>query len=162
MNQCWPNSLMHICGTRGRWVNCVWFIFLISIIYCSPGMSHSYGRSSLVSRADWTSIPTTTTSWSHEERQREMEMFLYFRHLSQKNSQWTTHIRWGWGMVFFSVHSWCIFRFFIVITFHLFSPRRSVNNTSDSGGMNWKHILDHQDRVQVLFKTKGNNHFSID
>ena len=23
LNQCWPISLMHICGTRGRWVN-VW------------------------------------------------------------------------------------------------------------------------------------------
>ena len=24
LNQCWPSSLSHICGTRGRWVNEIW------------------------------------------------------------------------------------------------------------------------------------------
>ena len=24
MNQCWPDSLTHICSTRGRWVNQIW------------------------------------------------------------------------------------------------------------------------------------------
>ena len=33
----------------------------------------------------------------------------------------------------------------------------SVNNTSYSGGMNWKHILDHQGGVQQVPKTKEND-----
>ena len=33
MNQCWPDSLTDICGTRGRWMNFLVFIWLKQNIY---------------------------------------------------------------------------------------------------------------------------------
>ena len=36
LNQCWPISLTHICGTRGRWVSCV-----LQLVVC-PSHWHNY------------------------------------------------------------------------------------------------------------------------
>ena len=41
LTQCWPNSLMHICSTKGRWVNClttgyIFFQYLILICNVIP------------------------------------------------------------------------------------------------------------------------------
>ena len=32
LNQCWPDSLMHICGTRGRWVNKIAYILQMTFL----------------------------------------------------------------------------------------------------------------------------------
>ena len=53
LNQCWPDSLMHICGTRGRWVNslfCVEYLvhekncLKVMVVQLSPMASKKWCR----------------------------------------------------------------------------------------------------------------------
>ena len=74
LNQCWPSSLMHICGTRGRWVKtsfeCVQNLWTGIVTILNGGEMrttvHQYPGTSVAEPVGWFRHPLSEKWYLHE------------------------------------------------------------------------------------------------